>query len=201
MQKKKFWEIKTEIRILGVDDGPFEPRSRGKVPLVGTVFRGGKWLDGVICTYIEQDGTDVTERITEMVNLSRHKGQLRIVMTDGLTFAGFNVLDIEDVFKKTGLPVIVVTRKLPNMKDVRKAIKHLPNWRQRWDVIKGAGKIYPVETRKRAAPVYIQFAGMKRADAEKVVKLSSTHSLIPEPLRVAHLIATAIVRGESLGRV
>ena len=184
-----------------MDDGPFEPRSKGKVPLVGTVFRGGRWLEGVLCAYIEQDGADVSERVIEMVNRSRHKGQLRVVMTDGVTFAGFNVLDIEEVFKKTGLPVIVVTRKLPNMKDVRKAIEHLPNWRHRWEVIKGTGKIYPVKTKKRAAPVHIQFVGIKRADAEKVVKLSSTHSLIPEPLRVSHLIATAIVRGESSGRV
>lgn len=201
MQKVKFWEIKPEIRILGIDDGPFVARAKEKVLLVGTIFRGGRWLDGVLRTYIDQDGNDVTKRVVEMVRKSRHRGQLRVVMADGLTFAGFNVLDIEEVFSDTGLPVIVVSRKLPNMADILKAIKHLPNWRERWKIIKGAGKIYPVMTKSRAAPVYIQMAGIKRADAEQVVKLSSTRSLVPEPLRVAHLIATAMVRGESCGRV
>lgn len=200
MQKVKFWRIKPEIRILGIDDGPFEPRARGEVPLVGVVFRGGRWLDGVLRTTIEQDGTNVTERVVEMVNRSRHRGQLRIVMADGVTFAGFNVLNIKTVFKQTGLPVIVISRERPNMADVRKAIKHLPDWRERWKVVKGSGKIYPVRTKRRAAPIYMQFVGMKRTDADQVIKLASTRSLIPEPLRVAHLIATAMVRDESHGR-
>lgn len=200
LQKVKFWKIKPEIRILGIDDGPFEPRAGGEVPLVGVVFRGGQWLDGVLSTTIEQDGTNATERVVEMVNRSRHRGQLRIVMADGVTFAGFNVLDIREVFKQTGLPVVVVSRERPNMADVQKALKHLPQWRDRWEVVKGSGKIYSVRTKRRAAPIYVQFIGIRRADAEQVVKLTSTRSLIPEPLRVAHLIATAIVRGESYGR-
>jgi hypothetical protein len=47
----------------------------------------------------------------------------------------------------------------------------------------------------------MQIVGITRSDAEKLVKLTSTRSLLPEPLRVAHLIATGIVRGESVGRV
>lgn len=201
MQEIKFWQIKPEIRILGVDDGPFEPRSKGEVPLVGAVFRGGQWLEGVLRTGIKKDGTDVTDRLIEMVGKSRHRGQLRVLMVDGVTFAGFNVLDVKTVFRKTGLPVIVVSRELPDMASIRKAVKHLSGWRNRWKLIRGVGKIYPVRTGRRGAPVYMQPIGIKRADAESIVKLSSTRSLIPEPLRVAHLIATAMVRGESYGRV
>lgn len=200
MREVKFWQIKPEIRILGVDDGPFEPRSKGEVPLVGAVFRGGRWLEGVLKTHIEQDGTDATERLIEMVNRSRHRGQLRVLMVDGATFAGFNVLDAKEVFRKTGLPVIVISRELPDMADIRKALKHLPGWRDRWKILRGLGKIYPVRTKSHGAPIYMQLIGIKRTDAESMVKISSTRSLVPEPLRVAHLIATAIVRGESYGR-
>lgn len=200
MREVKFWHVKPEIRILGVDDGPFEPKSKGEVPLVGAVFRGGRWLEGVLRTHIEQDGTDATERLIEMVNRSRHRGQLRVLMVDGATFAGFNVLDAKEVFRKTGLPIIVISRELPNMADIRKAIKHLPGWRDRWKILRGLGKIYSVRTKSRGAPIYMQLIGIKRADAESVVKISSTRSLVPEPLRVAHLIATAIVRGESYGK-
>lgn len=201
MHEVKFWQIKPEIRILGVDDGPFEPDYRGKVPLVGAVFRGGLWLDGVMITHIEKDGLDVTERLIEMVGRSRHLGQLRVLMVDGVTFAGFNVLDVKEVFKSTGLPVIVISREIPDMADIHKAIKHIQGWRGRWNIIRATGKIYPVATKSREKPVYMQTIGIKRKDAESVVKLSSTRSLVPEPLRVAHLIATAIVRGESHGRV
>jgi len=201
LQQVKFWRIKPEIRILGVDDGSFEPGYRGKVPLVGAVFRGGSWLDGVMITHIERDGLDVTERLVGMVGGSRHLGQLRVLMVDGVTFAGFNVLDVKEVFRKTGLPVIVISREVPDMADIRKALRHLPGWRERWKIIKAAGKIYPVATKSHEAPVYMQLVGIKREDAESIVRLSSTRSLVPEPLRVAHLIATAVVRGESHGRV
>lgn len=201
MQKVKFWQIKPELRILGVDDGPFEPGSEGEVPLVGVVFRGGQWLEGVLKTEILKDGMDVTERLIEMVSRSRHREQLRLIMADGATFAGFNVLDAKKVFRETGLPIVVISRELPDMADIRKALRHLPGWRGRWKVLRGLGKIYPVRTKNRGSPIYMQLVGIRRDDAESIVRMSSTRSLVPEPLRVAHLIATAIVRGESYGRV
>ncbi|MGC8816637.1 MAG: DUF99 family protein [Candidatus Hadarchaeum sp.] len=201
MRTVKFWQIKPEIRILGVDDGPFEADHQGKVPLVGVVFRGGRWLDGVMVTEIEKDGMDVTDRLIEMLVRSRHLGQLRVLMVDGVTFAGFNVLDVRRVFRKTSLPVVVISREVPVMADIRKALRHLPRWRERWRIIKATGRIYPVATKSQGRSIYIQPVGIKREDAERIVRLSSTRSLVPEPLRVAHLIATAIVRGESYGRV
>jgi len=36
--------------------------------------------------------------------------------------------------------------------------------------------------------------------AAKIVRISATHSLIPEPLRIAHIIASGIKNGESHGR-
>lgn len=35
---------------------------------------------------------------------------------------------------------------------------------------------------------FIQFAGCTRKDAEKIVKNSVIHGLVPEPIRVAHMI-------------
>ena len=47
--------------------------------------------------------------------------------------------------------------------------------------------------------IYIQFHGIKIEDAIEIVKLSITRSSIPEPIRVAHIIAAGIVTGESHG--
>jgi endonuclease V-like protein UPF0215 family len=201
LTNRKFWGIKSEIRVMGIDDGPFVPHTKGKALLVGTVFRGGQWLDGILRTYVDIDGTDATQRIIDMVNKSRHKGQLRVIMVDGVTFGGFNVIDIQEIFRQTGIPVIVVSRKMPDFPKVKKALKNLPDWRERWRMLKAASKIHRVRSRPRAAPVCVQVAGINLADAEQIVKLTSTRSLVPEPLRVAHLIATGIVRGESVGRV
>ncbi|MEW6221748.1 MAG: DUF99 family protein [Candidatus Hadarchaeota archaeon] len=200
MKDVKFWQVKPEIRILGVDDGPLDAPGK-EVPLVGVVFRGGKWIDGVLKTTVTKDGTDATEKLVEMVGGSRHLEQLRVVMVDGVTFAGFNVIDVREVFRRLSIPVIVVSREMPNLGDILKAVRHLPEWRKRWLALKKAGKIHRLEIRRRKGAVYIQAVGLKLEDAARIVQLSSTRSLVPEPLRAAHMIATAMVKGESHGRV
>ncbi len=201
MKEVRFWDIKSEIRTVGIDDGPFRSHGKGKALIVGAVFRGGQWLDGILSTHVEVDGTDATRKIAEMINRSKHKDQLRVIMTSGITFAGFNVLDIHELFEKTELPVIVVSRKYPDLASVKRALKNLSSWQQRWKVLSSAGEIHMVKSRHGEASVYIQIAGIKLSDAREVVHLTATRSFVPEPLRAAHLIATGIVRGESTGRV
>ncbi|HSQ02261.1 MAG TPA: DUF99 family protein [Methanobacterium sp.] len=195
-EKKKFRIIKQEIRILGVDDSPFPSHTTDEVMLVGTVFRAGTWLDGVLSTYIHGDGTDATEKISEMVKNSRNLGQLGVIMLDGITFGGFNIVNIRQIFESTGIPVIVIMRKFPNFERIKKALERFDDWEDRWANVIEAGEVYSLD---RPEPVYIQIHGIEREDAEDIVRLSTTRSSIPEPLRVAHIIAAGIVTGESKG--
>ena len=194
MSHKRFRSIKPEIRVLGVDDGVFIPHSKGLVDVVGIVFRGGYWLDGVMRTEIEVDGLDATEKIASMIIESPHYKQLRIIMLSGITFAGFNVVDIKELYSKTGLPVIALTRDLPKMEEIRQALENLPEKERRWKAILNAGEIFEVQTREGEEPIYMQIAGIEREDAEKIVKITSTRSNIPEPLRVAHIIASGLTK-------
>ena len=95
MEPKKFRVIKPEIRILGVDDGRFVPHTKGEVIVVGVVFRGGCSLDGVMHTHVAIDGFDATEQLASMINSSPHCKQLRLIMLNGITLGGFNVVDIK----------------------------------------------------------------------------------------------------------
>ena len=194
MSYKRFRSIKPEIRVLGVDDGVFIPHSKGLVDVVGVVFRGGYWLDGVMRTEVEVDGLDGTEKIASMIIESPHYKQLRIIMLSGITLAGFNVVDIKELYNKTGLPVIAITRDMPNMKEIEQAIERLPEKEKRWRAIQNAGEMIKVQTREEEEPIYMQIAGIKREDAEKIVKITSTRSNIPEPLRVAHIIASGLTK-------
>lgn len=190
MSSKKFRIIKPEIRVLGVDDGMFTPHVKGSALVVGVVFRGGYWLDGVMSTRVAVDGFDATDKIASMVNCSPHHKQLRVIMLDGVTFAGFNIVDIKKINRTTQLPVIVVTRDEPDFEDIHKALKNLPRSEERWRAVQNAGKITKVYTRNRKEKVYMEIAGIQKEDAGKIIRLTSTRSSIPEPLRVAHLIAS-----------
>ena len=184
--------IKPEIRVLGVDDGVFTPHVEAWVPVVGVVFRGGYWLDGVMHTKITVDGFDATDKISSMITTSPHYKQLRVVMLNGITFAGFNVVDINALNAKTKLPVIAVTRQKPNLTEIHTALTHLPESDERWRVVLNAGDLTEVATRREKETIYVHIAGVSEEDVIKVLRLTSTRSNIPEALRVAHLIASGI---------
>lgn len=194
LRNTKFHLIKPEIRVVGIDDGVFFPHTQGKCDVIGVVFRGGYWLDGVMRTQVEIDGMDATEKISDMITDSPHYGQLRIIMLDGATFAGFNVVNTLKLFKKTGLPVITITREKPDFDNIRKAMENLPFAEERWRAIRSVDRIVKVFTRKGERAIFMQVAGAKVDAARRIVKSTATRSDVPEALRVAHLIASGLTK-------
>jgi len=186
--------VKPEIRVLGVDDGGFVPRTQEQVLVVGVVFRGGCWLDGVMHTEIIVDGFDATQKISVMVTSSPHYLQLRVLMLNGITFAGFNVVDIKKLNAVTKLPVIAVTRQKPDLARIHEALRNLPKSEERWKAVLNAGELSEVSTRREGVKIYLHVAGISLDEAERIVRLTSTRSSIPEALRVAHLVASGISR-------
>ena len=191
---KRFRSIKSEIRVLGIDDGRFVLHTKGTVDVVGVVYRGGYCFEGVMRTEITIDGLDATEKIATMIKNSPYYKELRAIILDGVTFAGFNVVDICELYDRVDLPVMSVAREKPDLDEIRSALKNLPDFEKRWQAMLNAGELFEVETRNGENPVYVQTAGFLREDAVKILKRTSTRSNIPEALRVAHLIASGLGR-------
>ncbi|MEM2148006.1 MAG: DUF99 family protein [Candidatus Bathyarchaeia archaeon] len=192
----KFRVIKPEIRVLGIDDGMFKPHTKGLVPVVGVVFRGGYWLDGVMHTRVRVDGFEATNKIALMITNSPHYKQLRVIMLDGITFAGFNIIDIKELNAKTSLPVIAVTREKPDFNKIHEALKNLKRSEERWKAILNAGETIEVPVRGEKEKIYMQISGICEYDARRILELTSTRSNVPEALRVAHLIASGLSKAE-----
>ena len=185
--------MKKEIRILGIDDAPFNKFKGGDVMVVGTVFRGGSWLDGVLSTKVKVDGSNSTKKLIEMINKCKFKPQIQCIILDGIAFGGFNIVDVEELNKKTKIPVIIVIRRMPDFKKIKTTLKKLGKERK-YRLIEKAGEVHKV------GKIYIQISGISLEDAKKVLKISCTRSLLPEPVRVAHIIAAGIKLGESRGK-
>jgi uncharacterized protein len=187
--------MRSGVQVLGIDDGPFQRDHRGDVLVVGTVFRGGERLEGVLSTQVRRDGRNATDKLIGMITESRFHPQLHYILLDGISLAGFNVVDIARLHDRTGLPTMVVSRTLPDQDAVREAlVNHLRGGADRWRMIQRAGPIHPIEG------LYCQLAGLTVTEAAALVRLTRQHSKLPEPIRAAHLIAAGIVRGESRGR-
>jgi endonuclease V-like protein UPF0215 family len=189
--------MKEQVRVLGIDDAPFH-FNEGRVPVIGALMRGPNYLEAVLATEVTVDGDDANHAIERMVNGSRYKDQIGLVMMDGVALGGFNVVDIESLHERTGLPFATITRDRPDLDAIRSALqKHFEDWRDRMEVI-SRQPIYMIDT--DFSPIFATFIGVDKATFKGMVRRSTVQGAIPEPLRVAHLIATAWVKGESHGR-
>jgi len=187
--------MKKELRVIGIDDAPFDKFDplQKYVLVVGTIFRGGSFMDGMLSTHVEKDGEDATLRIVEMINNCKFKPQLQAIFLGGIAVAGFNVINPITLNKETGIPVVVVIRDYPDFKKMFSALEKI-GMKNKISIIEKLPK--PSKVNK----IYIQNIGISRKDCLKLLNITCTHSNIPEPLRVAHLIAAGISDGESRGR-
>jgi len=196
--------MKQQIRILGIDDSFFEKNQTEPVLVIGVICRGGEYMDKLLSTHITPDGIDATQKIIEMINRSGSKDQIRAIMLDGIALGGFNVVNINSIYENTKIPVIVIIRKLPDLKKIEQALINIADGEKRLKVIKSAGKIYEYQVThkdlKAPGKIYFQISGLSEDKARAILKLSIVHGLIPEPIRLAHIIGQGIVLGESKGR-
>lgn len=183
MRISRLRHIKPEIRTLGVDDGDCATNIN-KINIVGVVFRGRDWLDGVLRTKIDTDGSSSTSRIAAMVNHSSHRGQIRVILLGNIFFGKSNLVDIHKLSFKTGKPVIALRRG-------ERIGENKPVFNQeKFEVFKSYGEPFNIKIQEKTFHLYL--SEIELADAEEIFKLTSKVENIPEPLRIARLIASAL---------
>lgn len=179
------------LRLVGVDDGRFKAFMRDKIHytvLCAVLMKGDKILD-VKLTKIQVDGFDATEKL---INLLRNIKNDAIILS-GITFAGFNIINPFKIFEDLNLPIIVISTKKPDNISILKALKsHFYDWRERWEIIDNLGEIYSTITKEGEPEIYFEVIGKNRSWAEIVLKESSILCRLPEPIRVAGIIAKGV---------
>jgi endonuclease V-like protein UPF0215 family len=180
--------------VIGFDDGPFDKWGGSRdVLLVGAVFARTR-LDGVVSGRVRRDGRNATAVMARLVQRSQFDEHIRAVLLGGIAVAGFNVVDIRTLSAELARPVVIVARRPPRYPAIRRALSHLRDGDRRWSLIEAAG---PME---EAGEVLVQRAGISLADTQAMLKALTIHGKLPEPLRIAHLIAGGIATGKSRGR-
>ncbi len=180
--------------VVGFDDSPFPFEHRGDVRVVGAVCARTR-LDGVLATAVRRDGANSTERLIECVRSSRFSDHVRGVLLQGIALAGFNVVDIGRLSTELGVPVLVVVRKQPRMQMVKDALlDRTPGGAEKWGLIESFG---PLE---KLGALWVQRIGLTTREAEELLAATTSHGNIPEPLRLAHIIAGGVETGASRGR-
>lgn len=193
--------MKPHVYALGIDDAPFS-FSDGHCHVFG-VLMDQQWdVKAVMHTIIEVDGSDATDALCSLVEDSRYRDEIRVLMLDGIALGGMNIVDIDALHECTGLPVITITRNIPDLKQMLTALKA-----HRRDADDAAEVLVrhniheiSIEMHGRKHSVFVNLAGITKADAAGYVRSFCRRTLVPEPIRLAHLIGAALQSGESRGR-
>jgi endonuclease V-like protein UPF0215 family len=179
------------LRIVGVEDGSFEAfqRKRLQHTLLCAVKMLGASIQEVLLRKIEVDGRDATEKLLEMLGVTG----CDVIILGGVSFAGFNVIDAVRVHEVIRVPVIVFSGEKPDSESVREALRtHFVDWDERWAPIAVLGEVYSAVTMKSEPPVYFEVVGASPEWAETVLRHSAKLCRVPEPVRVAGMIARGL---------
>ncbi len=186
------------LNTAGIDDGFF--------PIECKELRCRTLLVSVLCTDMliadvrvepvtvdSLDGTCVAFKLVKSLS-----GAPEVIFTDGVTIAGFNVVDPEELYAMAGIPVVAVFKHELNLRKIREAlVKHFPDWSVRYGVIE---KVYKhskyVQTPWR--PLRISAYGIPPYRAMDYIIRLQNISPIPEPLRLADIIASGLTGSDVL---
>ncbi|MFO0614357.1 MAG: DUF99 family protein [Polyangiaceae bacterium] len=179
--------------VIGFDDAPFPHDHRGDVRLIGTVCARTR-LDGVLSGKIRRDGANAAARMSAMLRESPFREHVQAILLQGIAVGGFNVVDVAALTESAGVPALVVMRRMPDLEGIRRALAARPGGERKWRLIEAAG---PIE---RIDPVFVQRVGLSLDEARDLLRATTLHGSLPEPLRLAHLIAGGVTTGVSRGR-
>ena len=189
---------------VGVQDGSFEAFQRGIASAIQYTSLCltklcGDVIQSVRLAHITVDGLDATDALLN--NLAGW--EFDVVILGGATFAGFNVVDVMNVYKVTGKPVIVFSPKYPDVDATLEALrKHFPDWEMRWSRYETLGELHELVI-EDYPPMYYEVVGASREYAEKVLREQAILGRTPEALRVADLIAkgvSSVFQGPAVSR-
>jgi len=167
LQPVRIRQVKKEIRVLGVAAAGHD----GSTRVVGVVFRGARWLDGVLSA--TSKGADLTRAIVEMVNGSPHRKQVRVIMLQAEMIPKGAEINAAKISSETSKPVIILGAKGLG------GVQADPNTGYfTWG--------------KGADAVEVAYLGLRERDAEAVLRVSTREGSTPEALRVAGLILGAL---------
>jgi len=176
---------------IGFDDAKFDLKSSSKkfTYLIGVVCQGTRMVS-VSKKKILIDGDDATEALIELAKKSQN--HVQYILTDTITFGGFNIVDLSEIYNRTNKPIIAITERKVDLELVKNTlIKKFPtNYQSKLQNIINAGNLYEmeIETAGGLSKVYFHYKGIKFEEVIQLLQNVCIDSKLPEPVRLAHLI-------------
>jgi endonuclease V-like protein UPF0215 family len=153
-------------------------------------------IDGFIFGSATLGGDDATDAVVSMF-YGFERNDINLIMLRGVVISLFNIIDVERVHLETGVPVLGIT--FEESEGLEQHIKHhFPqNWEQKLQLYRKIGGRKKVVL-KTGSTLYIRTAGINDKQAKQVLDKFTLQGAIPEPVRVAQILAHAKYRWDGL---
>lgn len=188
------------ICYLGVDDGYFDvsvkkTNIKHKTVLVGVIVCNNIFKDIFLDT-ITVDGLDATNTIYRMIERATSFHTIASVLLDGVTYAGFNIIDPRKLYRLSCIPIIVIFRHRLDLDKIRIALnKHFPDSSYRYEVIDDVyNKSFEVLLPHLPTIIRIYSIGIDMNRARDIILKLCRVFADPYPLRIADRIASILGR-------
>lgn len=179
------------IRAIGYNDTPFNRNQDNKVNISGIVCLNTRF-EGMLWSEVTLNGMDATEIVAEQLINSPYYSNIHVVLFEGVSLAGLNILDLPLLTKWLARPCIAVMRELPNFRAIQTALTRLSDTHQRFATICKAGNMH------KSGDFYFQVQGTSPNIAAATLHRLSEQGHMPEALRIAALIGAAVKTGQSI---
>jgi endonuclease V-like protein UPF0215 family len=179
---------KKGIRVLGIAES-FN-RAQEQSVLAGIVMRADLLIDGVAFSHATVGGMDATAAVLRLVS-SLERADINLLLLNGCVISWFNIIDLNEVHHQLQLPLICVTYEASEGLEAHIA-KHFAGGERdsRLEAYRRLNQRAPLQLRSQYT-VFIRCLGITPAEAEAVLNKFTLQGKLPEPVRVAKLVARA----------
>ena len=157
--------------------------------LAGVVMRSDRVVDGLAMGRTSVGGDDASSSIAALYRMLR-RNDVNVIMISGAILSLYNIVDIDELSRKTGLPVICLTyRETSGIEDsIRRHFPERPG--PKLEAYRRLGGRRRLKL-KSGHSVFVRTTGLEDAETRSVIEMFTLQGSIPEPVRVARLLARA----------
>jgi endonuclease V-like protein UPF0215 family len=179
------------VRALGIAESFVKGVSDRSV-LAGVVMRADRVIDGFGFATAKVGGMDATDKIIKL-HETLERDDINFILLNGCIISWYNVVDLHEVMEETQRPLLCVTYE--ESEGIEKYFLELfpDDWKRRVEVCHKNGSRTPI-TLHTGHTVYTRFINMTLGEAKGLLNKFTIQGAIPEPLRVARLLARSLVK-------
>jgi endonuclease V-like protein UPF0215 family len=180
---------KKAIRALGIAESFVQ--SDKLSTLAGVVMRTDLVIDGLAIGKLVVSGFDSTIAIQKLYD-KLGRNDVNVLLLSGSVLSMYNVVDVDALNDSLGLPIVALTFKRSRADLEKNILARFDEKvaRRKIALLEKLGKPAAVEL-ENGYTVYVRGAGILEKDARTLLNRFTLQGGLPEPVRVARLLAKA----------